>query len=88
MEQELLRLRALLMVQAADTSCLLELVLELEDALRPAHPDLPDLAAVFLRRRIELVHHQLEELEKTQPALAAQLQQLIDHASKHFPFDY
>ena len=88
MNDELLRLKATLLVQTADISALLGIIESLEKIVRPDFPELPDLKADFLKRRRELVQFLLEDYETTNPELAAKLQQIIDGSSKHFPFDY
>lgn len=88
MNDELLRLKALAMIQSADTSSVLGVLKAVVNSLREDFPDLPDVDAEFLKRRKELLHLLLEDYEKTNPALAARMQQVIDKASKNHPFDY
>lgn len=88
MNDDILRLKAKLLVQAADTSALLTTIQLIENAVRPAHPDLPDLSQVFLTRRKAVLHLILEQLETRNPAFAAQMQALIDRDAQNQPFDY
>jgi hypothetical protein len=88
MDDKLLRLKATLLIQTADTSSVLAVVQAVADTLRDDYPELPDVGAQFLKRRTELVQLMLEDYEKKDPALAARMQQMIDESSKYFPFDY
>lgn len=88
MNDELTRLKALSLLQAADISSLLELVLVLGAAVRQSHPDLPDLARQFLTLRRKSVQTALESCETTHPAVAARLQELIDNSCANYPFGY
>lgn len=87
-EEEILKLKALTLVQAADISALLGTICILRDALRKHHPLLPDVSQSFLTTRREIVHRELEDLETKNPALAAKVQQMIDKSSTNYPFDY
>ena len=86
--EEFLRLKALLLVQAADVSSLLATIRAVGAAVRKDHPDLVDVDASFLSLRKQYLHGLLEDYEDTDPAFAARLQQVIDESSKNFPFDY
>ena len=88
MSDELLRLRAVSEIQAADVSCLLICLQQLTGSLRPHLPDLPDIGELFLRQRKLFLQPRLEALEDREPALAARLQEMIDASCKQFPFDY
>ena len=85
---ELLRLQALCAIQTADISSLLKCVQVIGQHLRLLDPGLPDLNAQFLTERKMLLHNQLENLEKTNPALAARMQDAIDKSCWLYPFDY
>lgn len=86
--EELLRLKALALVQAADISSLLQIVQLLAASLRKMQPDLVDLDALFVDQRKKTVQAWLEGYETTNPALAARLQQLLDQSCTHLPFGY
>jgi hypothetical protein len=88
LEDEILRLKALKAVQSADVSALLLLCSANHKILSKVFHELPAVGATFLRLRKKLLHTQLEQLENTQPALAARIQQMIDEASTLYPFDY
>jgi hypothetical protein len=88
MEHRILNLQALLLVQAADISSVLEVVQLFEAAVRPQYPDLPDLGQEFLKRRKATLHALLESYEDSNPGFAARLQQCIDASPKIYPFDY
>ena len=85
-----LRQQALNLIQSADIASLVTIVQDLANALRPLRPDLPpfDVDASFVTRRKDFLHRDLEELERTDPTLAAQLQQVIDRYCTRFPFNY
>lgn len=78
MNEELIRLKALVMVQTAELHALLTLLEQFQ----------PTLVPVFLERRKAALHSLLERQEATDPAAAALLQATIDRYCKHPPFDY
>jgi hypothetical protein len=88
MNDELLRLRALTIIQVADISALIGYLEKMEAALRPVAPNLPTFKQTFLADRKKLVQDWLEDTETKNPALAAQLQKLIDSSCKLHPFNY
>ncbi len=88
MNDELLRLKALSLVQAADISSLLSVVQSIEEVMRPSAPNFPDVKATFVRHRKEALHMLLEDYEDHDPALAAMMQRVIDESARHYPFDY
>jgi hypothetical protein len=73
MNDEILRLKAVMLVQSADVSSLLEAIKVMESVVRKSHPELPDISAEFVN---------------TDPAFAARLQQVIDRSCTKLPFDY
>ena len=88
MNDELLRLRALCMIQSADIASLCSLIKLLSENIRPLCPSLPDLDAEFLKQRKAYLQFDLEDLETKNPELAANIQKLIDQSCKNHPFDY
>jgi hypothetical protein len=90
MNEDTIRQQALNLIQTVDVASVLGVVRQIADAVRPLRPDLPslDVDAAFLKQRKELLHRELEDIERTNPALAAQLQQVIDKYCTQFPFDY
>jgi hypothetical protein len=57
-------------------------------ALAPQHPDLPTVEKTFVALRKKFLHLQLESLEKTQPELAARIQEEIDRSCSIVPMGY
>ena len=88
MSDDLDRQRALNLIQTADVSSLLRAIEQVVETLRPQHPELPDVSALFLRERKRLLQQELEHLETSNPALAARLQALIDRSCTRYPFSY
>jgi len=88
MSDSQIRAEALAHIQSADISALLSTIQVVETHLRPLCPDLPALDQEFLRFRKDYVHQILESIESSDPARAAQLQEVIDRHSTHHPFDY
>jgi hypothetical protein len=88
MADPLERLQALSAIQTADVSALLALVQQLATIVRREHPDTPDVTALFLQTRKELLHRYLEAVETRDPALAARMQELIDTSCTRFPLGY
>jgi hypothetical protein len=82
--------QALNLIQASDTSSVLAVLDEVARFVHQLRPDLPplDVNAAFLQHRKQFLHQQLEDLERTNPGLAGQLQQVIDKYCTRFPFDY
>jgi hypothetical protein len=91
-EDQILRLQALSAIQTADVSSLLNLLSEFRAVLIQSLPELserlPEIGERFLQLRKELLHAGLEQLENTNPELAAHIQKQIDDTSTLFPFDY
>lgn len=87
-EDEILRLKALNAIHSADVSALLMLSSQLHELLSRTISDIPPVGETFLRLRKQFLHAQLEHLEKSNPTLAAQLQQTIDDVCTIYPFDY
>jgi hypothetical protein len=83
-ESEILRLKALSILQSGDISSLLSLI---QSVARDADLD-RDLNQDFLRMRKQIVQAMLEKTEDKNPELAAALQDLIDSSCNIFPFDY
>ncbi len=73
MNDEMLRLKAVLMVQTADVSAILGVLQIIETTVRPDYPAFPDLTGEFLKRRKEVLHFLLEDYESTNPAFAAKI---------------
>ncbi len=91
MNEKLLRLEALAMIQTIDSFLLSNRLNLIAKALQDLLPNLPPQAvldAAFSRQRNRLLQDRLEAMEKTNPELAAQLQQLIDQSCTNEPFDY
>ena len=84
-DEKYLRLLAFASVQTADINILLELIQRLEACLRPAHPELPAMHQLFLKRRDEELRRNLEAAEKTQPELAAHILALIEATRPLYP---
>lgn len=87
-KEQIDRLLALAEIQTADINSLLLVVTRLAEIVRRDHADAPDVAALHLRFRKCLLQHQLEAMEKTDPARAARFQQLIDESCTIYPYDY
>ena len=81
-------LQALVLTQSADVSALIALYSSIREALKDAAPELPTIERDFLALRKKFLHIQLEQLENSNPELAARLQEVIDSSSTNFPFDY
>ncbi len=81
-QERLLRLEALLHLQIADQASLLLIVERLAAFVGRTQPGFPPVIDAFLHHRKAQLHAQLEALEQTQPALAAQLQSMIDASSQ------
>ena len=78
MNDDLLSLKAVLLIQAADISSLLAAISRAD----------PLAVEIFLARRKELLHETLESYEDSDPAFAAKLQETIDRYSQNYPFYY
>lgn len=92
LEQEILRLKALMAVQSADVSSLVDVVRIFRIVASQSQQEQPlaqlDTDELFLHGRRKHLHAMLEHLENRNPALAAQIQSEIDRSCKLFPFDY
>ena len=88
MIDDLDRQRALNLIQTVDLSSLLLAIEQVVASLRPQHPELPDVSALFLRERKRLLQQELEHLETSNPGFAARLQELIDRSCTRHPFGY
>jgi hypothetical protein len=91
-EDQILQLQAVTVMQTADVSSLLSLLIQIHavllDHVPQLHGKMPEVAETFLKRRKQLLHAQLEKLEETSPGLAARIQQQIDSMPMQYPFDY
>jgi hypothetical protein len=87
-KEQIERLQALSEIQTADNVALQIVVQRLSEFVRRDHPDTPDVPELFLKVRKHMLQLQLESMEKTHPAMAARLQQLIDQACTIYPYDY
>ena len=88
LDEELIRLKALGILQSATVHSLLLLVAAHDEVLRRVAPEIGDFAQRFLATQRDAIHIQLERIEQSNPALAATLQQIVDEECKSFPSDY
>ena len=78
MQDQIDRLQALSVAQAADINALRLVVGCLAETVRRDHPELSDLNELFFRLRKQLVQQHLEAMESVSPGTAARLQALLD----------
>ncbi|GAG53068.1 unnamed protein product [marine sediment metagenome] len=81
----LTELKALAYLQASDISALLALVAKLQKKIDPNHDDCDAVTEIFLQLRKELTYKQLTMLEDKNPALAAEIQLILDNTCTIFP---
>jgi hypothetical protein len=87
-QEQLERLRALCELQRAEILSAHLCLLGIASYVRRQAPDLPDMNELYVRFRKQFLQRKLEELEISDPALAARLLDLIDSSSTNFPPTY
>ena len=78
MQDQIDRLQALSVAQAADINALRLIVECLAETVRRDHAELSDLNELFFRLRKQLLQQHLEAMESVSPGAEAKLQALLD----------
>ena len=91
LERQVLGLRAQILTQACENAALRDVLRTLDTALRPELPDLgqqPTFDDAFLALRKAFLQKLLLLQEKTNPALAAKLSDMLEHPGLNFPLSW
>jgi hypothetical protein len=82
------RIKALLQLNEADLSSVLQVLEEYHSVLQHTFPDLPHPNTRFLELRKELFLKSIEQIEEADPGLAGRIQDLIDTHLTNYPISY